>query len=83
MQPTGRTGAEFRPGGAFRWRREGSVGLCGRRHEGPQLMRISLGSSAQGHDRSIRWQGIPDGFSTPEPLPPAKTAWPGYAKPTQ
>jgi hypothetical protein len=47
MQPTGRRGAGFRPGGAPRWRYEGIVGLCGRGHGGPQLMRMSLGGSKE------------------------------------
>jgi hypothetical protein len=43
MQPTGRTGAELHAVGTFWWRRQGSVILCGRGPEGPQLMRVSLG----------------------------------------
>jgi hypothetical protein len=35
MQPTGRIGARFRAGGALRERLQGSVGLCGRGHDGP------------------------------------------------
>ena len=37
MQPTGRKGVERRADGAFRERREGSVGLRGGRHDSPQL----------------------------------------------
>jgi hypothetical protein len=34
-------GAELRSGDTLLERREGGVGLCGRNHEGPQLMRQS------------------------------------------
>jgi hypothetical protein len=43
MQPTGLSGAGRRSGGALLERRKGSVGLCGRGPDRPQLMRMSLG----------------------------------------
>jgi hypothetical protein len=43
MQPTGQKGAGRRAGGALLECRYGSVGLCGHGHDGPQLMRKSLG----------------------------------------
>jgi hypothetical protein len=51
MQSTGRRGAELRSGGALLDRHYGSEGLCGRGHEGPQLMRKSLGSTYE----SLQW----------------------------
>ena len=38
---------KHRAGGALGERRRGSVGLCGREHEGPQLMRKSLGRATE------------------------------------
>jgi hypothetical protein len=40
MQPTGHMGAGRRSGGASRGASKGSLGLCGRGHDRPQLMRI-------------------------------------------
>ena len=43
MQSTGRMGAGRRAGGALRWSAKRSVGLCGREHDSPQLVRKALG----------------------------------------
>jgi hypothetical protein len=45
MQPTGRMGAGRRSGAGLLERHQGSIGLCGRGHESPQLMRTSLDST--------------------------------------
>jgi hypothetical protein len=51
MQPTSWRGAAPRSGGTLRVCHYGGVGLCGREHESPQLMRKSLG----GHTEFMRF----------------------------
>jgi len=44
MQPTGRDGRTSLRARGSQWPSSGGIGLCGRRHEGLQLMRKSLDS---------------------------------------
>jgi hypothetical protein len=61
MQPTGRFGTALRRGGALRWRREGSVGLCGRWLDCLHLMRTAFSATLDfltSEVLNVRWLGI-------------------------